>query len=289
MQTGDEHPASLRVIEMYDHHPISAAQVLARLDAEGKNLHRLEPPDLFAHDQDHYGGHDANEAIARKAGLAAGMQVADFCAGLGGPARYLAHVHGVCVTGIELNARRVAGATELTRLVGLADKVSIRLGDVTSTGLEEGAFDAVISQEAFLHLPDKPAAIREAARVLKPAGRFVLSDWVVHAPLGQADAKLLWQGLAAQSLGSLAGYRKLMADAGLTVEEVDDLTAEWSVILKHRLRMYEALRSQARGTGLPTGEDAFHRAYVRLVALVEDGVLGGGRFTARKPERSQAR
>ena len=42
-------------------------------------------------------------------------KVVDFCGGLGGPARHLAHRYGAFVTGIELTPARVAGAAELTR------------------------------------------------------------------------------------------------------------------------------------------------------------------------------
>src|ERR1035438_10314419 len=70
------------------------------------------------HDQDHYGGLEANDALAERAGICKGTRVVDFCAGLGGPSRYLAHRYGADVTGIELTPARVDGAKELTLLVG---------------------------------------------------------------------------------------------------------------------------------------------------------------------------
>lgn len=271
-----------RVTEVYDQHPISAEQVLAKLRLERSSLVDLAPEDLFAHDQDHYGGLAANDLIAERAGLAAGMHIADFCAGLGGPARYLAHAFGVRVTGIDLNAGRVAGAAELTRLTGLGHLVEVTKGDVTDTGLAAGTFDAVVSQEAFLHVPDKAAAVHEAFRVLKPGGRLVFTDWIAHAPLSSADADILWRGLAAQTLQSIADYRAMLESAGFTIEGAEDLTAEWAVILEDRFAMYQALREETAAQGLPQGEDDFYLAYVRLVALVRDGVLGGGRFSALK-------
>lgn len=271
-----------RVTEMYDRHPISAAQVLAKVTDLRGTLDGVTPPDLFDHDQDHYGGLAANDAIAERAKLAPGWKVADFCAGLGGPARYLAHTYAAHVTGIELNANRVAGAEELTRLVGLDGLVQVQQGDVTATGLDGDAFDAVVSQEALLHVPDKAAAIQEALRILKPGGRLVFTDWVLHGPLDAADADILWQGLAAQTLKSISQYKDLLTGAGFAVESAEDLTQDWAHILEMRFRMYQALRAEASQAGLPDGEDMFYRAYVRLVDLVQAGRLGGGRFAARK-------
>ena len=69
---------------------------------------------LFAHDQDHYGGLSVVDALAERALIGRGSQVADFGAGLAGPARYLAHKYGAIVTCIELNPHRAPGAADLT-------------------------------------------------------------------------------------------------------------------------------------------------------------------------------
>jgi len=88
--------------------------------------------------------------------------------------------------------------------------------------------------------------------------------------------------MAAQTLQSVAGYRALLEGAGFWVVAVDDLTAEWGVILAERLAMYRRLRGEAERAGTPAGHDAFHESYVRFVALVQTGELGGARFTAEK-------
>src|SRR5882757_4289109 len=144
-----------QAIYFYTRHPISSAMILSRLRAARGHLDAVTPDELFAHDQDHYGGLAANDALAKAAHIGAGSRVADFCAGLGGPARYLAFRYGADVTGIELAPVRVAGAAELTQLVGLSDRVRVLHGDVTAVPLADGSMDAVISQEALLHVPDK--------------------------------------------------------------------------------------------------------------------------------------
>lgn len=270
-------------IDFYERHPISREIVLSKLKASRGHLDHVAPEELFPHDQDHYGGLDANDALAARAGIGKGARVADFCAGLGGPARYLAYRYGADVTGIELTPARVKGAEELTRLVGLQNNVRVIEGDVMQVPLPDSSVDAVISQEALLHVPDKGRTLAEAYRILKPGGRIVFTDWVAHRPLSEVDKRLMWEGMAVTGLYSLENYSELVRAAGFTVLSVEDLTADWGVILKQRLAMYKKLHEEARQAGTPAGHDAFYESYVRLVELVNGAMLGGGRISGEKP------
>ena len=269
-------------IDFYERHPISAEIIKARLLAARGNLAGVAPDELFPHDQDHYGGLAANDALAERAGIEPGMRVADFCAGLGGPARYLAHRYGADVTGIELTPARVKGAAELTTLAGLAGRVRVIEGNVMAVPLDDGSVDVVVSQEAFLHVPDKSKVLSEAFRILKGGGRLAFSDWVAHRPLSKDDADLMWAGMAATNLYDIASYKTLIEAAGFTIVSVDDLTADWAEILKVRLAMYQKLRGETLAAGTVSGHDAFYESYVRFVELVSEGALGGARFAAVK-------
>src|SRR5262245_14797139 len=118
--------AKAQVVYFYDRHPISSDIILAKLRASRGHLDGLRPDELFPHDQDHYGGLAATDELARGAQIANGSRVADFCAGLGGTVRYLAHKYGAKVTGIELTPSRVSGAQELIKRVGLEDEAYCR-------------------------------------------------------------------------------------------------------------------------------------------------------------------
>ena len=270
------------VLAFYSRHPISREQILAGAKSRRGHLDALAPEDLFPFDQDHYGGLSVVDALAERARIVPGSQVADFCAGLAGPARYLAHKYGAIVTCIELNAHRAPGAADLTRRVGLAKSVRIVRGDVMHVPLAAQTMDAVISQEALLHVPDKRAALTEAYRVLKHGGRLAFTDWAEHRRLDAADSESMWRGIAAQTVQSFASYRQMLGEIGFRDVTAEDLTADWGRILEERFAMYRKLREETTRLGTPSGDEEFYRSYARLVSLVQERTLGGGRFTAEK-------
>ncbi|HYN28097.1 MAG TPA: methyltransferase domain-containing protein, partial [Burkholderiales bacterium] len=161
-------------------------------------------------------------------------------------------------------------------------QVRIVRGDVTRTPLADNTMDAVISQEALLHVPDKRAALAEAYRVLKKGGRLAFTDWIEYRRLTATDSDSLWRGIAAQTIQSFDSYDRMLRDVGYRIVSKKDLTAEWARILEQRFVMYRKLREETMVLGTPSGDAAFYRSYARLVALVQARTLGGARFTAEK-------
>src|ERR1700744_927996 len=104
--------------------------------------------------------------------------------------------------------------------------------------LPDASVDAVVSQEALLHVPDKRRTLAEAFRILKPGGRIAFTAWAAHRPLSEADRKLMWQGMAVTELYTLPAYADLVRDAGFAVTSVEDLTPDWGAILRERLGRY---------------------------------------------------
>jgi hypothetical protein len=57
------------VIDLYTRHPISAEQIISKVGASRGHLENLTPEDFYPHDQDHYGGLSANDALAERASI----------------------------------------------------------------------------------------------------------------------------------------------------------------------------------------------------------------------------
>jgi sarcosine/dimethylglycine N-methyltransferase len=274
-----ELPAS-SVAEFYNRHPISEGQVVDALRRLGKDLERLEPEDLYDLDQDHYGGLEAVEALARRARIDATSRVLDVCAGLAGPARFIARRWGARVTGVDLNAERATGARRLTARVGLARLVVMVRADAQSLPFPPAVFTAVVSQEGLLHVPDKGRALAECGRVLVPRGRIAFSDWISTARLSLNERHRLEQWMAAVTLQSIESYKILLARAGFAAIQAEDLSPEWSGVLRRRREMFRGMREDTVARLGQSRYDEYDQLYAFFVGLVEAGKLGGARFSA---------
>jgi sarcosine/dimethylglycine N-methyltransferase len=273
-----------RVIDFYNRHPISEEQVLAEVRRRRGPLADgpVSADDLFEFDQDHYGGLAAVDTLASLAAIGGGTRVLDLCAGLAGPARFLASRRGCHVVAVELNAGRAAGAARLTRLVRLHTRVRVVRGDATALPFAAGRFDACVSQEALLHIEDKAAVLGEAHRVLAPGGRLAFTDWVARAALGDGERRRLYEWMAATTLQGLDGYRALLGAAGFRAVTVEDLADEWRAILRARLQMFRAMREVTIARLGETRYEEYDQLFAFFVGLIEAGKLGGGRFSASR-------
>jgi SAM-dependent methyltransferase len=266
-----------QIIDFYTNHPISHANILSTLHSSRSHLQGLRPEELFPHDQDHYNGLEANAELAKRAHLVEGTRVADFGAGLGGPARYFAHRYGADVTGIEVTPNRVLGANDLTQRVGLHNRVRVLHGNVICVPLADRTMDVVLSQEALLHVRDKKRVFQEAHRILRKGGRLAFTDWVTYGSLSPRDTNLVWAVTPVRSFQDVGSYQDIVRTAGFKVISIDDTSHEWVAVLTERLARH-LHQKQPQGQA----NSAFEITLTRLITLVQEQILGGARITAEK-------
>lgn len=183
----------------------------------------------------------STEAVARKLGLGKGDHILDLGAGYGGAARWMAERFGCKVTCLNLSDVQNDRNRKLSSERKLDDLIEVVHGAFEKLPFEAERFDHVWSQDAFLHSGDKPAVIREAARVLKPGGHLVFTDPMQadEVPEGALDAVLARIHL--DHLGSFARYRELAESSGLQVAGIDDLSEQ---LPRHYARVREVLESR---------------------------------------------
>ena len=275
-----EHLSS--VVNYYDTHPINEQQILHALSAKGVNLDSLTEDVLKEHDQDHFGGLQATDVLAVKAGIRDEHHVLDVCSGMGGPARYIAHTVGCRVTGIDFTESRYLSAIKLTEMVGLDALVDFVHGNALEMPFDNNRFDVVIGQEAWCHVPDKPRLIAECARVLKPGGVIAFTDIVRTDKLSNADMRRLRSEMTFPDLETISGYGQLLQANGCTLVEHDDLSHVWTRVLEERLAMYRSLGSETERIFGAERAREWDDAYAFFVSRYADRKLGGVRFIARR-------
>jgi SAM-dependent methyltransferase len=198
--------------------------VLDALRNAGLDPTRVAPDDLAALEEFHTLGRQATVELAELAGVNKAMRVLDVGAGLGGPARLLAHHYGCRVTALDLTEEYCRVAQALTEMTGLSDLVEVRQGDALDLPFPDTSFDLVWTQHASMNIADKARLYGEIRRVLVPGGRFALFDIVagesqpIHFPVPwAADPSISF-------LVSIDDMHDLMIGAGLSPLIWEDLT-----------------------------------------------------------------
>jgi 2-polyprenyl-3-methyl-5-hydroxy-6-metoxy-1,4-benzoquinol methylase len=121
--------------------------------------------------------------------------------------------------GLDMTDEMLALARENQRKAGV-DNVEFLKGEIESIPLPDNSVDLIISNCVINLSADKDSVFREAFRVLKPGGRFAVSDVVTRGEIIPEirEKVLLWVGCIAGALEENA-YRSKLAAAGF--ENID--------------------------------------------------------------------
>jgi SAM-dependent methyltransferase len=150
----------------------------------------------------------------------AGEHVVDLGCGRGGDVARAAGLVGPSgsATGVDASERMLATAAEA--LSGIANARVVR-SELSALALPDGSADVVISNCAINHAPDKGAVYREVHRILRPGGRFAVSDVVSEEPLPASvrGDPAAWAACYGGSIPE-ADYLSAISSAGLRGLEV---------------------------------------------------------------------
>jgi arsenite methyltransferase len=165
--------------------------------------------------------------------------------------------------GLDMTDDMLALARENQRAAGLKN-VEFLKGEIEAMPLPDSTVDVIISNCVINLSADKGQVLREAFRVLKPGGRFAVSDVVIR---GEVPAEVrrsmeLWVGCIAGAL-SESDYTRLLQQAGF--EEVG--------IEPTRVYHFEDAKAFLTAGGLDIDE----------LAREVDGRVMGAFVRARKP------
>jgi ubiquinone/menaquinone biosynthesis C-methylase UbiE len=238
----------------------SRGDLLSRLNEalldDGVDPDRPSIEALAPYDQFHGRGLEATLEVAGLVQAGPADHVLDIGSGIGGPARWFAQRFGCSVTGIDLTPEFCDVASHLTRLLGLADRVSFTVGDATAMPFADAGFDGAYSMNVSMNIADKGAFYREIHRVLRPGAWLVLSE-VAKGEGGELDYPTPWARSARTSfLSTPQETRRGLQGAGFDVIRLHSTLDE--------ARAYGA-RSRAM---VERGEKPPHRAVMLIHAEI---------------------
>jgi len=207
-------------------------------------LYESDLAKMLLGDSFHPGGLRLTERLGVLLSLTPDSRVLDVASGAGASAFFLAERFGCQVVGIDYGSQSVAQANKLAAAKGPASRVRFEHGDAERLRFPDRSFDAVLCECAFCTFPDKSAAAREFARVLRPGGHVGLSDLTRGPVLPQElDSLLAWIACIAdaQPVESYAHYLRSADFDVRTVERHDEALTEMVQQIGMKLLSVEVL------------------------------------------------
>lgn len=227
--------------------------------------------------------------VVREASIGPGSAVCDVGCGYGATARQLAAEHGAEVTAITVSAHQHRYAQAQASTEG---SVTYLLQDWLRNELPDETFDAVLFIESLAHMRDKPKALAEAYRVLRPGGRLVACTWLAADSVPGWARRYLLEPICQEGqlpgLPSAIDVRQKLETTGFASPSFDDLSDRvqktWTVIIGRVLRGL-LTRSDYRRYLLDRAQQnrRFALTPIRLWLGFRTGTFHYGLFTAQKP------
>jgi ubiquinone/menaquinone biosynthesis C-methylase UbiE len=166
--------------------------------------------------------------------------------------------------GLDMTDEMLALARENQRKAGI-ENVEFLKGDIEAIPLPDASVDVIISNCVINLSADKRKVIAEAFRVLKPGGRFAVSDVVIRGevPAAVRSSMELWVGCVAGALHEQE-FRTILSESGFDEIEVEPT----------RVYEFEDAKAFLSGAGLDT----------EVLAREVGGRVMGAFVRATKPE-----
>jgi sarcosine/dimethylglycine N-methyltransferase len=174
-------------------------------------------------------------------GIDAKTRIADFGAGYGGSARWLARTYGCHVSCVNLSEVQNVRNREMTRAAGLDNLIDVFDAGFEDAPLADADFDHVWSQDSLLHSGDRPRVLDEVDRILKPGGTFIFTDPMQADDCPDGVLQPVLDRLHLSSLASIGFYREQARLRGWTELGVQELTPQ---LIAHYARVREVLTAR---------------------------------------------
>lgn len=164
----------------------------------------------------HPGGRTSTEALLERAQITDESRVLDVGCGVGTTAIEIARRYGATVTAGDISPLMLDRARANVRAAGVAHRVAVDEADILTLPYPDSCFDVVVA-EAVTMFVDRERAATELARVTKPGGRVLATEFCWREP-PTAEAREIFLGQVCPGLqfDTEANWIRIYRDGGLT-------------------------------------------------------------------------
>lgn len=124
------------------------------------------------------GGLELTTKAMEAAGLARGSRILDIGCGCGKTVEYLGDALGMWAAGVDVSREMVTKARRLNPALAIA------VGDAGRLPCAGGSMDGVLCECVYNLLEDRPRALGQMHRVLRPGGKLIISDLYLREKTG---------------------------------------------------------------------------------------------------------
>jgi len=223
---------------------MSANPVREKVDMYNTSYSHLEHPAyreirIEAYGADHgqssWASPEEFTEIARLLELTENSSALEIGCGTGGCALHFAESIGCRVTGLDVNPEGIKSATGLAHSKSLQSLVNFRLHSAaTQLPFPAATFDAIYSNDAMCHIPDRLAVFRGFLRVLRPGGRFLFSDALVITGLISDEELATRSSIGFYLFAPRGENERLLEQAGFQLLQTVDTTLSAAGIAERR-------------------------------------------------------
>ena len=160
-----------------------------------------------------------------------GKRVLEMGSGSGGPAVYLASKRGCHVTGVDINEHGIANARRLAEARGVADLTTFVHANANERlPFDDGAFDAILSNDAICHFASREGVLREWHRLIKPGGRMLFTDAMIVSGVVSNEELATRSSIGFYLFLPPGENERQIEAAGFKLLAADDVTGEAAVM-----------------------------------------------------------